>query len=217
MRLFGAIFFALALFVAFSIAQPASAADNSVSLDPQASFVQQGSTTGVGIVVDPPASGVSIWIIRVDFDPTVAEFVGCTVAPGPPPPIAFAAGCDISPSGDFVTFGGWVENQGGVPHGFETIQTLATVMFKGIGPVGSQTVLDVRTGTMLGPLGQSLHPTDIDGLFLVTTPPFNPVGGSVELISAPESGGVSMPAIAVAVLVAVAAATSFAWRWARRG
>ena len=76
----------------------------------------------------------------------------------------------------------------------------------------------MTTQSMLGPNSEDLNPQDVDGLFIVATPPPNPVGGTVEVLSAPGSsaGGVWVVALAGLMLVITSGVITLAWKRARR-
>lgn len=211
MRLFRTGFLLLIVVAAFAVASGASAAGNgSVSIVPPSSTVEPGSNVTVSVVEDPPAVGTSIWIVRVAFDHNVLQYLSCTPMPSPGGGIAQAAACDVAGSGDFVTFGGWVENRGGVAHGFETPQTLGTVTFRAIANPLAHSDLNVSFQAMLGPNGEVETPEIHNGAIDVV----GPVGGTVEMLSQ-GAGGSAVPSaafLAPALALAGPLAVAFALR-----
>lgn len=217
----------LVIVAAFAVASTVGAAGNgSASVIPASSTVPQGGTVDIGVVIDPPAVGTSIWIVKVAYNPNVVQVTGCTWLTIPPT-VAGAAGCDTQDTNSdliddtAVALGGLIQNVGGTPHGFETTQTVATFTFKAIGAPGSQSPLHVTVTAMLGPNGEQESPTTNDGVIQVIqgpSPTVAPVGGTVEMVSAaPGQTALSTRAIALAVVVIGAAATFVAWRRARLG
>jgi hypothetical protein len=146
-----------------------------VSIDPADKDIAAGGEGDVSIMIDPPASGTSIWIVQVKYDPTVAQVKlngqdpVCTPMASPGQGIAQAAGCDIKDTtGDqvadtLVAFGGWVQNDGGTPRGFTTQQTAATFTFVAVGSAGAHTDLETTVTSMLGPNGEVGSPAENDG------------------------------------------------------
>jgi hypothetical protein len=153
-----------------------------VTIDPAQKDIGVGGEGDVAIKINPPASGTSIWIIQVKFDPAVAKVKldaqqnpVCTPMGPPGQGIAQAAGCDIKASGDHgteddtaVAFGGWVQNDNGTPRGFTTEQTAATFTFVATGAAATFTDLTTTVTSMLGPNGEVATPTASNGRIDIT-------------------------------------------------
>jgi hypothetical protein len=147
----------------------------SVTIDPADKDIAAGGEGTVSIIIDPPASGASIWIAEVKYNPTVAQVKMngqdpvCSGMASPGQGIAMASSCDIKDTtGDqvadtAVAFGGWVENDNGTPRGFTTTQTAATFTFVAVGASGAHTDLEVTVTSLLGPNGEVGAPTTSDG------------------------------------------------------
>jgi hypothetical protein len=201
---------------AFAVTSTAGAADNgSVSIVPASSDVPTGGTVDIDVIIDPPSIGTSIWIVHVYYDPSVVQYVSCTPMANPGGGIAFASACDnATPHG--VTFGGWVENQGGTPHGFETPQVAGTFTFTAIGAPGSQSPLSIIVQAMLGPNGEVEAPQTHNGVINVVAAP---VGGTVEILSATGTGGTGVwwaAAQTAVVLLLALGGTAVGYRRVRR-
>jgi hypothetical protein len=211
----------LALILLFALAatiHPAAAAGSgSVSVAPASSNVGVGGTVNVDVIIDPPSSELSIWIVKVAYNPSVVQVTGCTPLNVPVMPnLAGAAGCDTQDTNadliddTAVAFGGWVQNVGGTPHGFNSTQTVATFTFQAVGVLGQQSPLNVSVLAFLGPNGETNTPSISNGTIHIVnapsvtaapTPTVAPVGGSVELLSATEGRtfASSEPMLALAI------------------
>lgn len=151
-----------------------------VTIDPASKDIAAGGEGVVSIKIDPPASGTSIWIVQVKYDPAVAQVKMngqdpvCTNMPSPGQGIAQASGCDIKDTDadqmpdTAVAYGGWVQNDNGTPRGFTTEQVAATFTFVAVGASGSHTDLTTTVSSMLGPNGEVGTPAPSNGLINIT-------------------------------------------------
>jgi hypothetical protein len=212
---------------AFAAASTASAAGAGVvSVVPAISNVPQGGTVDIDFVIEPPASGTSIWIIEAKYNPAVVQVIGCSVQPQiGDPGAAYAAGCDTKDTtGDLiddtaVAFGGYVVNDGGTPRGFETTEAVAAFTFLAIGPPGSSSPLTLKVSALLGPNGETHTPVVNHGVINIVAPTPAPVGGTVDVLAAPGSPApvtwiVALAAVALVITTSAASAV-VSWR-ARR-
>ena len=165
------------LALSLSGAGSAQAGDGgAVTIDPAQKDIAAGGEGDVAIKIAPPASGTSIWIIQVKYDPAVAQVKMngqdpvCTNMASPGQGIAQASGCDVKASGDHgvendtaVAFGGWVQNDNGTPRGFTTEQTAAVFTFVAVGASGAHTDLTTTVTSLLGPNGEVGAPAPSNG------------------------------------------------------
>jgi hypothetical protein len=153
--------------------------NGSVKVMPADVMIGAGGSGHVNVVMDPASTGTSIWIIKVAYDPDVAQVA--TDSGGNPvcQPLtglgAFAAGCDTLDANKdgkqdtLVVFGGYVLNDNGAK-GFTTEQTVATYTFNAVGVVGAHTDLtpSVAPTDFLGPDGTEATPATSNGAIDIT-------------------------------------------------
>lgn len=171
------------LFLAAALAfgsESASAAHGSVSIQPSSSGIPYKGMEEVDVVLDPPAEGVSVFIIRMAYDPAVVQFVDCVAWDWEAVPRSFprvgAAGCAATDSNrdgvddTAVVFGAYVENRSGTPGGFETQQIVGSITFESLGKKGDVTplLLSAESGDILGPDATVLNPELQDGSICIT-------------------------------------------------
>lgn len=153
--------------------------DGSVTIDPAQQDVGVGGQASIDVNVVPPASGLSIWIVQISYDPTKVQVAldgsnnpMCTVLASPGGGAAFAAGCATKDTNSDATkdtlvfFGGLVSNEGGVPHGLESAATIGSATFNAVGAEGDQADLTILTGAslnFLGPNGETPTPALANG------------------------------------------------------
>ena len=151
-----------------------AAGAGSITLDPQDGQVGAGGTLDVKVNVEPPAAGLSIWIVEISYDPTKVQVdtsggnpvCGSLDIPGG---VAGAAGCatkDTNTDGKMdtaVAFGGWVQNNGGTAVGFTDTKQVADFTFRAVGNVGDMSSLHISVTSFLDPTGASTTPTANDG------------------------------------------------------
>jgi hypothetical protein len=143
-----------------------------VTIDPAAPPDIQlgaGTSTTVNVKVTPPAGHeLSIWIVKISYDPAVVEvpvngsLVSCSAldTSNLPGDAKVAGGCDITASGDHgtaddtaVAFGAYLRNNNNTAEGLSGTQTVASFTFKAKGNVGDSTPLHVTVPahSLLGP------------------------------------------------------------------
>lgn len=165
---------AVAVWLAIAGSSARAGGDGSVFIDPALAEVGPGGTTTVDVVVTPPDTTLSIWIIEIEYDPAVVQVADDGGNPdcdslNIPGGVAGAAGCATKDTGGgpeddtAVAFGGWVENVGGEAVGFDTEMTVASFTFEAVGDIGESSPLTVSVTAFLDPAGEEPVPAEADG------------------------------------------------------
>lgn len=154
----------------------------SVVITPATANVGAGGTTTVSVDVTAPDTGLSVWIVEIEYDPAVVQVDtngGNPVCTSPSISGTNTAGygCatkDANPADGTndtaVAFGAWVKNDNNNAVGWSGTNTVATFTFRAVGTAGQSSDLKVSVcdNCFLGPDAQEAHPATTDGKITIT-------------------------------------------------
>jgi hypothetical protein len=161
-----------------------------VLITPASASLAPGNTITVSVDVTAPDGGLSVWAIKIGYDPNVVQVdtisgnPACQALNIPNPPgsgtLVQTISCDttdISPANGVdetaVDIGGWVKNVNGTATGWSGTKTAATFTFKAVGSIGQSSPLTVNVcdefsnpfycDRFLGPAQQKHWPDETNG------------------------------------------------------
>ena len=146
--------------------------DGTVFVSPAQAEVATGGTGEVAVIVNPPPESLAAWVINVDYDPAVVQFVSCAKFSSDDPIFSVTV-CEAKDTGtdgvnDRVVIGGAVINSQ-TGQGLTTQTTLGTITFSAVGAVndcGPLTV-SVKDGSTLDENGNEVTLTPTSGQICV--------------------------------------------------